>query len=281
MTWIRRTRRAATVGGGGLVGVSAGMVGLLAAQATLARRGIGTLDDPVLSVDGLWLPGGGFLAGPTPVPPNPVHLAILGDSLSTGLGVEAPEQTPGGLIAAAVATATQRPVVVRSAAFVGAQSADLAGQLDALGAGPWDAAVIMVGANDVTHRVLPAASAAHLSHALERLARDGVSTVLGTCPDLGTVRPIPHPLRYLCRQWSRSLAARQAEIVNQWGGRAVSLADQLGPEFEANPHEMFGVDRFHPSSAGYASAAAALTPAVLDLLGVAPRDHQGPQPARL
>jgi lysophospholipase L1-like esterase len=40
----------------------------------------------------------------------------------------------------------------------------------------------------------------------------------------------------------------------------------LGPEFDANPHEMFGPDRFHPSAAGYAAAAAALVPDVIDLV---------------
>jgi lysophospholipase L1-like esterase len=270
MTWIRKTRLAATYGGGGIVGVSAGMVGLLAAQAKLARRDIGTLDDPVLSVDGLWLPGGGFLPGVNAdrAPADALHIAVLGDSLSTGLGVDAAEEAPGGLIASAVATVTDHPVLVRSGAFVGAQTADLDGQIDAIGNGPFDVAVMMVGANDVTHRVLPTASSQHLAAALERLSLRGIPAVLGTCPDLGTVRPIPHPLRFLCRQWSRSLAARQAVVVEAWGGLAVSLADQLGPEFTAHPHEMFGADRFHPSTTGYATAAAALTPAVLDRLGV-------------
>ena len=42
----------------------------------------------------------------------------------------------------------------------------------------------------------------------------------------------------------------------------MSLADLLGPEFEASPSVMFSVDRFHPSPAGYARVASALLPSV-------------------
>jgi len=92
--------------------------------------------------------------------------------------------------------------------------------------------------------------------------------VVGTCPDLGTVEPIQHPLRLLARRWSRQLAAAQTIAVVEAGGRSVSLGDILGPEFAARPSEMFGPDRFHPSAAGYAAAATVLLPAVRAASGV-------------
>jgi hypothetical protein len=104
---------------------------------------------------------------------------------------------------------------------------------------------------------------------VRRLRERGTAVVVGTCPDLGTVEPIPQPLRYLARRWSRQLAAAQTVAVVEAGGRTVSLGDLLGPEFDARPREMFSADRFHPSAAGYAQAAAALLPSVcaaLDLL---------------
>ena len=91
---------------------------------------------------------------------------------------------------------------------------------------------------------------------------------MGTCPDLGTVEPVPQPLRWIARRWSRQLAAAQTIVVVEAGGRTVSLGDILGPEFAASPKEMFGPDRFHPSAAGYASAAAALLPSVCAALDV-------------
>ena len=56
------------------------------------------------------------------------------------------------------------------------------------------------------------------------------------------------------------------------GGRTVSLGDILGPEFEQRPHEMFSHDRFHPSAAGYARAAAVLLPTLCSALGLFDED---------
>jgi hypothetical protein len=133
----------------------------------------------------------------------------------------------------------------------------------------------MVGANDVTHRLKPSESVRSLDLAVRRLRERGTQVVVGTCPDLGTVEPIPQPLRYLARRWSRQLAAAQTVAVVDAGGRTVAFADVLGPEFETNPHEMFGPDRFHPSDRGYAQAAYAVLPSVCAALGLWPE----PRPA--
>ena len=126
----------------------------------------------------------------------------------------------------------------------------------------------MIGANDVTHRVRPPVAVRHLDHAVSRLHELGAEVVVGTCPDLGTVEPVPQPLRWIARRASRQLAAAQTIAVVEAGGRTVSLGDILGPEFAASPSEMFGPDRFHPSVAGYASAAAAMLPSACAALGV-------------
>ena len=153
-------------------------------------------------------------------------------------------------------------------AKVGAQTRDLDGQIDdALAVEP-DVAVIQIGANDVTHARLPSESVRLLALGVRRLRDAGVQVVVGTCPDLGTVEPVPQPLRYVARRWSRQLAAAQTIVVVEAGGRTVSLGDILGPEFAASPKEMFGPDRFHPSATGYASAAAALLPSVCAALDV-------------
>ena len=43
--------------------------------------------------------------------------------------------------------------------------------------------------------------------------------LVGTCPDLGTVKPIPPPLKQVARSWSRRLAAAQAIAVVEAGRR--------------------------------------------------------------
>ena len=195
-------------------------------------------------------------------------MVVLGDSSACGLGVEAPHQTPGAMLAAGIAECADRPVDVTVVAVVGAQSSDLSGQVEQIADTAPDVAMIMIGANDVTHRVRPPTAVRHLDHAVRRLRELGAEVVVGTCPDLGTVEPVPQPLRWIARRASRQLAAAQTIAVVEAGGRTVSLGDVLGPEFAASPSEMFGPDRFHPSVAGYASAAAVMLPSMCAALGL-------------
>ena len=169
---------------------------------------------------------------------------------------------------------------VRSVAYVGADTRDLAGQIDeALPVEP-DVAIILIGANDVTHTRRPSESVRLLSDGVRRLRDAGVEVVVGTCPDLGTVEPMAPPLRQVARHWSRRLAAAQAIGVVEAGGRTVSVGSILGPEFAATPKVLFGPDRFHPSAAGYASLAAVLLPSVLAAVGLIPEEEQVPEAAR-
>ena len=127
--------------------------------------------------------------------------------------------------------------------------------------------MILVGANDVTHQVRPSQSVRHLGEGVRRLREAGTKVVVGTCPDLGTVKPIPPPLKQLARSWSRRLAAAQAISTVEADGVAVSLGSILGPDFEAAPALLFGPDRFHPSAEGYRALAEVLVPSALNALG--------------
>ena len=199
---------------------------------------------------------------------------MLGDSTAAGLGTEERSQTIGAILASGVAALSGRRVELTNVAVVGAESSGLdrqvASALDAV-VHP-DVAVILVGANDVTHRIERATAVRHLEQAVRRLMASGAQVVVGTCPDLGTIEPVPQPLRWLARRWSRDLAAAQTVAVVEAGARTVSLADMLGPEFHASPAELFSVDRFHPSAAGYARVAAVLLPSVVDALGLWTRE---------
>lgn len=248
----RAITQAAAVGGAGLVGAGSAVYALLLGQAAIARHRIGPAQQAPLFADARY----GGPAG------DAIRLALLGDSGAAGFGVSAPEQTTGAQLADGLARELDRPVDLHGFAVVGAQSGDLAEQVSrALTIRP-HAAVIMIGANDVTHQVTPGRSVALLTQAVRLLREAGVEVVVGTCPDLGTVRPIPHPLKWIARRWSRSIAAAQTVGVVEAGGRTVALADLLGPEFDAYPERMFGPDRFHPSADGYRALADALVPSV-------------------
>ena len=178
------------------------------------------------------------------------------------------EETPGALLASGVAERADRRVYLREFAVVGAESRDLAAQVDRTLPIEPDVAVILVGANDVTHQVRPATSVRHLAESVQRLREAGVAVVVGTCPDLGTLKPIIPPLKQVARQWSRRLAAAQTIAVVEAGGRTVSLGSILGPEFAAAPAVLFGPDQFHPSTVGYKSLAGVLLPSLLAALGL-------------
>jgi len=255
----RRIAMAAAYGGGGIGLLSAGAFGLVRAEAALARRTIGEPTGTSPDADGVY---------GVHQPGELLTLALLGDSSATGLGVAMAHQTPGAMLAAGLAELSDRPVRLVCTAIVGAQSSDLVRQVGEVEEARPDLAVIMIGANDVTHRVKPPTAVRHLDQAVRLLREAGAEVVVGTCPDLGTIEPVPQPLRWIARRASRALAAAQTIAVVEAGGRTVSLGDILGPEFAASPSEMFGPDRFHPSVAGYASAAAALLPSVCAALDV-------------
>jgi lysophospholipase L1-like esterase len=256
----RRIVLTAAYGGGGLGALGALLYGLLYGEAKLAARTVGPPRGAPPDGDGIWGHG----------PGEPIRLAVLGDSGAAGLGVERAIETPGVLVAAGLSEVAGRPVHLLNVARVGAKSDELAGQVERALPGRPEVVLIIIGTNDVKERVRPAESVRHLVRAVQRLRAAGVQVVVGTCPDLGTIRPVAQPLRFLARQWSRQLAAAQTVAVVEHGGRTVSLGDILGPEFLARPAEMFSPDRFHPSAEGYAAAAAVMLPSVCAAIGVWP-----------
>jgi lysophospholipase L1-like esterase len=256
----RKLASAAAFGGGGLSVLGAGLDGVLRGEAMLARRMIGNADDPRFPDSTGWYGRG--RPGPA------IKVALLGDSSAAGYGVERIVETPGAFFASGLAAEADRRVHLRTYARVGAQSSDLAGQIDRALPNDPDLAVILIGANDVTHRVRPSQSVRFLAEAVRRLGEEGVEVLVGTCPDLGSVKPIPPPLKQVARSWSRRLAAAQAIAVVEAGGVAVSLGSILGPDFAAAPAVLFGPDQFHPSAEGYRAVAEVLVPSALNGLGL-------------
>jgi len=273
-TRAQRIVSGAAYGGGGFVGLLGGALGLLLAQTLLARRRVGSPRITPFVVDGCYEPtdaaagAGGGTDGRT----SPYRLAMLGDSGAAGLGADEPDDTPAVIVARGLAHATGRAVRLVNLGVVGAQTGDVMSQVDRArtafdGAGP-DVVVVMVGANDVTHAVLPQISVRHLTTVVEALVDDGCAVVVACCPDLGTVEPVPQPLRTVGRRLSRTLAAAQALATLRAGGHAVELGAILGPEFAAMPSEYFSADRFHPSSLGYRRSGEVILPTVLHALGL-------------
>lgn len=258
---------ALTATAGLVVGAGVGLRVLLARQAAHARRLIGKpLGELAPVSDRVYKRKRG----------DPIRLVLLGDSIAAGLGAAQPSETLGARLAKVVSRASGRAVDLRTVAVVGAESSMLAAQLQELPlTDVADVAVIVVGGNDVTHRVPVDVSVGHLRDAIAELQYRGAAVVVGTCPDLGALRPVPQPLRALGARASRQLAAAQRTAALALGAYAVDLGAVVGPFFITNPDEMFSLDRFHPSALGYRRTAAAIAPSVLRALGLADRTPFG------
>ncbi len=250
---------------------------LLTGQVEQARSIIPRAWDTPPRADGVYGPGGGPARRWERGVPTDLHLVVFGDSTATGYGCGHADEVPGVLLARGLAEQSGKLIRLSTKAIVGATSRGLASQVDAmLVAGPPpDAALIMIGANDVTALNGIGPSARRLGAAVRRLRRGGTVVVVGTCPDLGVITAIPQPLRWTARSLGLRLARAQAGAVHAAGGVPVPLADLLAPHFETEPELLFADDRYHPSATGYALAAAQLLPALHHALGEAPHHALG------
>lgn len=242
---------------------------LLQVQADQARQVIPKAWDVPPRADGVYVAGGGPVEKWHRGVPFDLHLMIFGDSTATGYGCVVADEVPGVLIARGLADQSGKRVRLSTKAIVGATSKGLSGQIDAMfvAGPPPDAAVVMIGANDVTRLNGIGPSARRVGAAVRRLKGAGAEVVVGTCPDFGVITAIPQPLRWVARSQGLRLARAQAAAVRAAGGVPVPFSALLAPEFHKAPDLLFSDDMFHPSAAGYALAAQQLLPALCKALG--------------
>jgi lysophospholipase L1-like esterase len=186
---------------------------------------------------------------------------VLGDSLAAGVGCMRVEQSIGYLLADTL-RAAGHAVTLGVHAVPGAVSADLAPQVRAAVRAGVDLALIVIGANDLTRLTPPAVGARLLHDAVATLVRAGARTLAVTAPDLGVLAHVPPAFRDVVSQASRLYAQTQADAVVTAGGTAAHVGSEVFARF-ATDERLFSADRFHPSAAGYALIAEALTPQVL------------------
>ncbi|MGV0642265.1 SGNH/GDSL hydrolase family protein [Mycolicibacterium sp. XJ879] len=267
-----RTKTVALAAAAALASTGSAYLGarnLLSEQAARTRQVIPKSWDIPPRADGVYTPGGGPVERWQRDVPFDLHLMIFGDSTATGYGCIDADQVPGVLLARELAERSGKRIRLSTKAIVGATSKGLAGQIDAMfvAGPPPDAAVIMIGANDVTALNGIGASARRLARAVQRLRASGAVVVVGTCPDFGVISAIPQPLRMVARSRGLRLARVQAAAVRSAGGVPVPFSDLLAPDFRKMPEVLFSHDMFHPSAAGYALAAKQLFPALCNALG--------------
>ena len=186
--------------------------------------------------------------------------AILGDSIAYGQGASRPADTVGARLAADLAT-SGIPTDVRMFAVPGADSRALAAQVRRATACRPDLALVIIGANDLTHFVPPQQAATLLGDAVRTLRAAGAEVIVAPAPDLSVVPWVPEHVRMVVRAGCEQLHRAQTRAALAAGARVADIEGRSSAGFAADP-AMFSSDRFHPSSAGYALIAGALAPTV-------------------
>ena len=193
---------------------------------------------------------------------TPLRLLVLGDSIAYGIGARRVQDGLGPRLVEEL-TAEGFDVELHVGAVPGAVSRDLVGQVRRAAPLHADLAVVVVGANDLARFLPTEQAAASLAAAVGALRAAGTDVVVVPAPDMSSVPFVPPAFRAVVRAACGQLQRQQAAVAEAAGATVASVAAEVGDAFAADP-ALFSADRFHPSSAGYARIAAALTPHVLD-----------------
>jgi lysophospholipase L1-like esterase len=189
-----------------------------------------------------------------------LRLALLGDSIAWGKGAARERDRLASRLAEGLSV---RGFDVETTVFAvpGARSSGLAAQVDRALAWRPALAVVVIGANDLTHFVPPDQAAHELATAVRRLRAVRTEVVVAPAPDLSTVPHVPMALRTVVQAAGEYLRQRQTSAVLAEGGRIADPDQRASRAFATDP-SLFSPDRFHPSSAGYAVIADSLLPAL-------------------
>jgi len=191
-----------------------------------------------------------------------MRLAALGDSIASGQGAPRERDRLASRLTDGLSV---RGFDVESKVFAvpGARSSGLAAQVDRAIRWQPGLAVVVIGANDITHLVPPDQAAQELAEAVRRLRALGVQVVVAPAPDLSAVSHVPMAARATVRKAGEMLRQRQLTAVLEEGGR-IADPDQRASRAFAADSSLFSGDRLHPSSAGYAVIADSLLPVLTE-----------------
>lgn len=196
-----------------------------------------------------------------------LRLLTFGDSTTAGVGVDHPEDALPMLIARHVANAEQVTVRVLNFGWSGARVADLVRDQLARatrslrdGEPPWlptaDIVVVVVGANDATHRTPPRRFRTNTRNMLETIRREapGARVVLAGIPRFRGALPQLEPLLSVVDAYAILLRRIQRQEARRAGVAFASLAEGVPPLLVASGarvDDVLASDRFHPSPLGY------------------------------
>lgn len=243
--------------------VLGGCAAVLIVEARIAVSRNYLPEDPAFAIDFVAEPRHGAASGTT------VEIAVLGDSLVSGLGVDNERDSLPGQIALQTADALGRRVHVTGFGVSGAVTEDVrtfqAGQLERLRPRP-DVVVVEVGSNDVTHRTAPWKMEQRTRQMLRRVreAAGGAPVILGSAGKLDTPNFL-QPLRITIVQAARLYRRAQRHAARKEHVRFMDVPHDVSPAFATTPGANSS-DAFHPAAPGYEVWARPLAADVVDIV---------------
>lgn len=230
--------------------------GVLAAQLLYAghRRDLPSLENQD--------PSGWFGSPDSPV----IRIALLGDSSVTAPGVEPLDACwPRRL---AHHFADRYRIDLRSFAVGGSKARDvLAGQIDGAIAAAPQIAIVSVGANDALRATPIPRFEAEYDQIIRRLATAIPGVAVSGVGDLGVIPRLPSLARSVARIRAHSVDRAIARVVSHYPKVLKTDTYSKGwDDFYHNPDKVFAPDLFHASAYGHRIYAAAMVPAVEELI---------------
>ena len=171
------------------------------------------------------------------------NILILGDSLAVGVGSPG-EKTIGGRLSETL------KATVENYAKSGAQTSDLAGQMQRAKRDRYDLILIHAGANDVIQLKSLATAEVNMDQLLADAAKKSDRVVFLTSGNIGDAPLWPFPWGYL--YWKRTLNLRERflSLAAEHGALYIDLYAR-GNLFASDPRRFYAVDDLHLTGDGY------------------------------
>jgi lysophospholipase L1-like esterase len=219
-----------------------------------------------------------------------LRLTVLGDSTTVGVGVTSASLSLPYRIAQLIADARQRSVHVATWGYAGARVEHVIGDQVVKAAKPLqreppDApgflpssqiVVIVIGANDATHRTPTAAFRRDLRAVLERIRAEApqAEIVVAGIPRLRGILVHLEPLIAIADTWGALLRRIQRQEALRGGAAFADLAREVVPRLRGriDRAEALAADQFHPGPQVYATWA----DVIVEALEAMPRPSAGP-----
>lgn len=174
-------------------------------------------------------------------------LLVVGDSTGVGTGASSPATSLAGLIGQA-----HPRLKITNRAGDGAKFADIAGQLEALGAERFDAILVLGGGNDVIRLTRDETLEQDIARTAGLARTHAGLVVVMPCGNVGSAPFFFVPWSWLMTWRSQALHGFVREAAKDNSALYVNLyKDKSEDPFARRPNELNARDGLHPSDAGY------------------------------